>query len=204
MQWGTASLKALVTLLPILALASGWQIRARSRLSPVFVGLALASSPPLIALSNEAAQEVVAKAVTNEPVPEIVVKVVNPLIETKAPSWLKTFQATLEEEAERHLKEREEIERLRTAFETDLDDKRRAFEVSLEFERKQFEIDIKKEAEIRDQAEKREGNLKYYVSLGVTLTLFALDQSLKSRGKEDERIRPTKRGKGSRDDSLLD
>jgi len=173
-------------------------------LSPVFVGLPLASSSPLIALANEAAQEVVAKAVTNEPVPEIVVKAVNPLIETSAPSWLKTFQATLEEEAERHLKEREEIERLRTAFETNLDDKRRAFEVSLEFERKQFEIDVKKEAEIRDHAEKREGNLKYYVSLGVTLTLFALDQSLKSRGKEDERIRPTKRGKVSRDDSLLD
>ena len=215
------TMRALVALLT-LASTVGWQIRGlRSRLVGPIIGLALVLTPPQHAvMANEAAQEVVIKAVSDDTAQGVTTKVTipsieaaqgvttkatSPSIEAPAPSWLKAFQTSLQEEAERHLKEREEIERLRTAFEADLDEKRREFETNLELERKQFELDLKKEADLKDTAAQREGNLKYYVSLGVTLTLFALDQSLKSGGKEEERVtRPTKRGKAPRDDSLLD
>jgi len=38
------------------------------------------------------------------------------------------------------------------------------FEINLELERKQFELDLKKEADLKDTAAQREGNLKYYYS----------------------------------------
>jgi hypothetical protein len=199
-------MRAIVAVVTLVATV-GWQIRGlRSRLVGPVVGLALVLTPPPHAvMANEEAKEVVIKAISDDTAQGVRTEATISSIEAPAPSWLKAFQTSLQEEAERHLKEREEIERLRTAFEADLDEKRREFEVNLELERKQFELDLKKEADLKDTAAQREGNLKYYVSLGVTLTLFALDQSLKSGGKEEERVtRPTKRGKAPRDDSLLD
>lgn len=119
--------------------------------------------------------------------------------EATAPSWLRQFQESLRVTAERQLKESEAIEKQRVLFETELAEKRAQFERDLEVERKQFELDLKKEKELREQKEDTTSDIKYGVSLGVTLTLFALDQVLKKKDA-DSSAKKSKRGK----DSFLD
>ena len=91
------------------------------------------------------------------------------------------------------------------AFESEMDGKRREFELDLERQRKQFEMDLKSAADKRASEEGRNGDLKYYVSLAVTLGLFGLDQFvLKKRDTKNEEAATPPVSKKERRDSFLD
>jgi len=116
-----------------------------------------------------------------------------------APSWLSQFQDSLKAEAERQLKEAEEMEKQRVTFELEMDQKRKQFELDLEKERKQFEKDMKQEQEKKDAAANEKSDLKYFISLGVTLSLFSLDQFyFKKKGESPTKV------KGKNEESFLD
>ena len=215
-KWRPMLLAAL--LLCFAAAVEGWRdIIPRARLaapaSSFVAALALAAGAALehpslaLAASAESApepqQSVVASSSEAATFPAAITSPVAAVV--PAPSWLVQFQDALQQHAERQIAENQLIERQRVAFESEMDGKRREFELDLERQRKQFEMDLKSAADKRASEEGRNGDLKYYVSLAVTLGLFGLDQFvLKKRdAKNDEAATPPV-SKKERRDSFLD